>query len=103
MKKKKSSTRSSAPGGGRTPKGVDDYRERLPEPAFTALSEIREAVRSVVPPDAVEVISYGIPAFKRKKVLVWYAGFAKHCSLFPTAAVIEAFEDELKGFTISKG
>ena len=103
MKKKKSSPRSSAPSGRRTPKSVDDYIERLPEPAFTALSEIREAVRSVVPPDAVEVISYGIPAFKWKKVLVWYAGFAKHCSLFPTAAVIEAFEDELKGFTISKG
>jgi uncharacterized protein YdhG (YjbR/CyaY superfamily) len=31
-----------------------------------------------------------------------YAAFSNHCSLFPTAAVIEAFKDELKGFTRSK-
>ena len=49
------------------------------------------------------MISYGIPAFKHKKVLVWYAAFSKHCSLFPTASVIEAFKDDLKGFIISKG
>jgi len=36
-------------------------------------------------------------------VLVWFAAFAKHCSLFPTAAVIEEFKDELKGYTLSKG
>ena len=44
-----------------------------------------------------------IPAFKHKKVLVWYAAFSNHCSLFPTAAVIEQFKDELKGFSTSKG
>jgi len=36
-------------------------------------------------------------------VLVWFAAFSNHCSLFPTSAVIEAFKKELKGFTISKG
>jgi uncharacterized protein YdhG (YjbR/CyaY superfamily) len=56
-----------------------------------------------VPADTTEVISYGIPAFKHKKVLVWYAAFANHCSLFPTASVIEAFKGELKGFSASKG
>lgn len=56
-----------------------------------------------MPKDATEVISYGIPAFKHKRVLVWYAAFADHCSLFPTAAVIEKFKDELKGFSTSKG
>jgi uncharacterized protein YdhG (YjbR/CyaY superfamily) len=56
-----------------------------------------------VPPETTEVISYGIPAFKHKRVLVLYAAFANHCSLFPTAAVIDAFKDELKGFSTSKG
>jgi len=51
----------------------------------------------------VEIISYQIPAFRTKKVLVWYAGFSKHCSLFPTASVIEEFKDDLAGFTVSKG
>jgi uncharacterized protein YdhG (YjbR/CyaY superfamily) len=36
-------------------------------------------------------------------VLIWFAAFSNHCSLFPTAAVIEKFKSELKGFTISKG
>jgi uncharacterized protein YdhG (YjbR/CyaY superfamily) len=64
---------------------------------------MRAAIRSAVPKEATEVISYGIPAFKTKKVLVWFAGFEKHCSLFPTAAVIAEFQDELKAFTTSKG
>jgi uncharacterized protein YdhG (YjbR/CyaY superfamily) len=34
---------------------------------------------------------------------VWFAAFAKHCSLFPTPSVIEAFKNALKGFTTSKG
>jgi uncharacterized protein YdhG (YjbR/CyaY superfamily) len=34
---------------------------------------------------------------------VWFAAFSSHCSLFPTASVIEAFKDELKGFSTSKG
>jgi len=55
------------------------------------------------PPEAAEVISYGIPAFKDKRVLVWFATFSNHCSLFPTASVIGAFKDELKAYTISKG
>jgi uncharacterized protein YdhG (YjbR/CyaY superfamily) len=38
-----------------------------------------------------------------KKVLVWFAAFSGHCSLFPTASVIEEFRDELAGFTTSKG
>jgi uncharacterized protein YdhG (YjbR/CyaY superfamily) len=82
---------------------VPEYLAAVPEPSRSALNQIRAAIRSVVPAEATEIISYGIPAFKHKKVLVWYAAFANHCSLFPTAAVIEAFKDELKGFSQSKG
>ena len=64
---------------------------------------MRAVIRSAVPAEAVEIISYQIPAFKTKKVLVWYAAFSEHCSLFPTASVIEEFKDELAGLTISKG
>jgi uncharacterized protein YdhG (YjbR/CyaY superfamily) len=85
------------------PKDVDEYVARVPEPARSALNKIREAIRSVVPADASEIISYRIPAFKHKKVLVWYAAFSDHCSLFPTAAVVAEFKDELKGFSASKG
>jgi uncharacterized protein YdhG (YjbR/CyaY superfamily) len=85
------------------PQTVDEYLAAVPELARGSIDKIREAIRSVVPADTTEVISYGIPAFKHKKVLVWYAAFANHCSLFPTASVIEAFKGELKGFSASKG
>jgi uncharacterized protein YdhG (YjbR/CyaY superfamily) len=85
------------------PKTVDEYIVRIPEPAQGKLQQIRATIRSVVPADTTEIISYGIPAFKHKKVLVWYAAFANHWSLFPTAAVIEQFKDDLKEYTVSKG
>jgi uncharacterized protein YdhG (YjbR/CyaY superfamily) len=44
-----------------------------------------------------------MPAFKHQKVLVWFAAFSNHCSLFPTASVIAALEEELKGFSTTKG
>jgi uncharacterized protein YdhG (YjbR/CyaY superfamily) len=67
------------------------------------LIKMRATIRSAVPAEAIETISYGIPAFKHKKVLVWFAAFSNHCSLFPTASVIDVFKDELTGFSISKG
>lgn len=67
------------------------------------LNEMREAIRSVLPAEATEVISYGIPAFKHERVLVWYAAFSDHCSLFPRSAVIEEFKDELKDYVTAKG
>lgn len=82
---------------------VDSYLEAAPEPQRSTLNKVRATIRLVVPKETEDIISYGIPAFKYKKVLVWYAAFADHCSFFPTAAVIEQFKDELKGYTISKG
>jgi uncharacterized protein YdhG (YjbR/CyaY superfamily) len=82
---------------------VDEYFDRLQQPALGALYKMREAIQASVPAQAVEFMSYGIPAFKLKRVLVWYAAFASHCSLFPTNAVIVAFEKDLKGYVTSKG
>ena len=103
MKKMKSGNRSSVAKGSGAPKNVDEYLAGVPEPARSTLNKMRAAIRSAVPPQATETISYGMPAFKHKGVLVWFAAFSNHCSLFPTASVIEAFKSELKGFTTSKG
>jgi uncharacterized protein YdhG (YjbR/CyaY superfamily) len=84
-------------------KTVDEYIAGVVEPGRGMLVTMRAAIRSALPQEAVETISYRMPAFKTKKVLVWFAAFKNHCSLFPTAQVIEAFRDELKGFTVSKG
>jgi uncharacterized protein YdhG (YjbR/CyaY superfamily) len=103
MKKAKSGNRGAASRGKGAPKTVDAYLARVPEPARGTLNKIRAAIRSAAPREATEIISYGIPAFKHNGVLVWFAAFSDHCSLFPTAAVIEMFKNELKGFSISKG
>lgn len=93
----------SAKGASAAPRNVDEYFAGVPEPARSTLHQMRAAIRSAVPPDATESISYKIPAFKYNGPLLWYAVFSDHCSLFPTASVIAAFKKELKGYTTSKG
>ncbi len=84
-------------------KTVDEYFGNIEGPAREMLSKMRATIRSVMPADTTEVISYGIPAFKQKRVLVWYAAFANHCSLFPGGAVLNAMKNELEDFSTSKG
>src|SRR5882724_527570 len=86
------------------PKDVDEYLARVPEPARSTLNKIRSVIRSVVPAEATEAISYGMPAFKYKGPLLGYAAFSNHCGLYPMSPpIIETFKDELKGFETSKG
>ncbi len=103
MRKMKHSSRRPVAKRKGTPKSVDEYLAGVSEPARSTLKKMRAAIRSAAPAEATETISYGIPAFKYKGVLVWFAAFLNHCSLFPTASVIEAFKKELKGYSISKG
>ncbi len=86
------------------PQTVDEYIERVLEPARTTLSRIRAIIRSAVPPEATEAISYQMPMFKYKGLLCGYAAFANHCSLFPMgSSVIATFQKELAKFETSKG
>jgi len=101
MKKVKSPKRGSKRKA--VPNTVDEYLAGVPEPARSTLDKIRAAIRSAVPPEAVEIISYRIPAFKHGEVLMWYAAFSDHCSLFPTRSVIATFKKELAAYSISKG
>jgi uncharacterized protein YdhG (YjbR/CyaY superfamily) len=91
-------------GPGKAPKNVDEYLARVPEPAQGTLNHVRKVIQSVVPAETTEVISYGIPMFKYNGMLVGYAAFKKHCSLFPTGSgVLDRFEKELTGYRTSKG
>ncbi len=90
--------------GKAAPKTVDQYLADIPEPAQTTLKHVRAVIRSVVPKETTEVISYGIPMFKFNGMLVGYAAFKNHCSLFPTGSgVLDRFEKELRGYRTSKG
>jgi uncharacterized protein YdhG (YjbR/CyaY superfamily) len=89
---------------GPKPKTVDEYLAQTPEPARSTLKHMRAVIRSVVPTEATEVISYNMPMFKFNGMLVGYAAFKDHCSLFPTgSSVIEQFAEELKSYSRNKG
>jgi uncharacterized protein YdhG (YjbR/CyaY superfamily) len=103
VKKAKTAKRKPVAKSGGAPKSINKYLAHVPQPGRTTLNKIRAAILSAAPAGTEEIISYGIPAFRYKGVLVWFAAFADHCSLFPTAAVIEAFKKELKPYVISKG
>lgn len=103
MKKRKAKNAKTPARNKGGPQTIDEYLAGVSEPARTTLSKMRATILSAAPTGTEEIISYKIPAFKYKRVLVWFAAFANHCSFFPTAAVIEAFREELKDYTLSKG
>jgi len=80
------------------------YLAKLSPAGRKAVKQLRAAIRSVAP-DAVEAFGYGIPGFRlESRPLVWYAGFARHASLFPmTAAIRRAHAKALKGLKTSTG
>jgi uncharacterized protein YdhG (YjbR/CyaY superfamily) len=82
---------------------IDAYLAGLPADQRGALQALRQTVAATAP-QAVETISYGIPAFRyRGHAMVWYHAAKTHCSFFPTAEPIEALAAELTGFEHSKG
>lgn len=83
---------------------VEEYLADVPEPQKTTLLEVRERIRQAAPPEATEVISYGMPAFYYKGALVGYASFARHCSLFPmNGSLVAQLQLELAKYETSKG
>ena len=81
---------------------IDEYISTFPVEIQAKLNEIRETIKKAVP-EAEETISYQMPAFKYKKILVYFAAFKNHIGFFPTSSGIEAFKDELSEYVTSKG
>ncbi len=84
------------------PENIDQYIANFPAATQKLLQQVRETIHLAVP-DAKEVISYGMSAFKQKGVLVYFAGYAKHIGFYPTGSGIEAFKDEFGDYKWSKG
>jgi uncharacterized protein YdhG (YjbR/CyaY superfamily) len=85
-------------------KSVDEYLASQPEAVRSILGRVRGAIRKAVP-EAEEVISYQIPAYKLQSgPVLYFAGWKQHYSLYPaTGRVIAAFKDELAPYEIDKG
>lgn len=85
-------------------KDIDSYIEQFDSPVKELLVQMREIIREAAP-NAKEVISYSMPAYKLKTVLVYFAAAKKHIGFYPTGSGITAFADELTtlGYKFSKG
>jgi len=104
MKKTNPGDRDAAAKPNAAPKDIDEYLAGVPEPARGTLNKIRAVIRSVVPPEATEAISYRIPTFKYKGALVAFAAFSNHCSFFPmSSSLITVYKDDLDGYQTAKG
>ena len=83
-------------------KTVDQYLSALPENVRSILEGLKKTIKQAAP-QAEEVISYNMPAFKLNGMLVWYAAYKEHIGLYPTSSAYEVFKDELAGYKTSKG
>ena len=83
------------------PTDIDAYISGYPEAIRKLLQEIRDTIKKAAP-QAEEVISYGMPAFRQNGMLVWFAAFKNHIGFYPIPSGIEAFKDELSAFKGTK-
>jgi len=81
---------------------VDMYISGFPEEVQLMLNDMRTAIRNAAP-QAEEVISYQMPAYRYNGILVHFAAYRNHIGFYPGAEGIEAFKKELSGYKGAKG
>lgn len=81
---------------------IDQYISEADEKAKEMLRSLRQII-SEAAPGTTECISYGMPAFRLRRVVVYFAAFKNHVSLFPGASGVATFAEELKQWKWSKG
>lgn len=82
---------------------VDEYIAAQPANVRLLLQNLRNAVRRAAP-QATELISYNMPAFKTGRMLVYYAAHKAHIGFYPASVVaMKAFAPELADYKTSKG
>ena len=86
------------------PTSVEEYLAALTPEQRAWIDELRATIREVLP-DADEVISYQIVAYKvGGKAVVWYAAFGDHYSLYPATDTLRAaLGDRIKPHLSGKG
>ena len=81
---------------------VDEYLAGVPKEVRATLEKLRKTIKAAAPM-ASESISYQMPMYKHHGMVIGFAAFKDHCSIFPGAAVMDAHKEELKRYDTSKG
>jgi uncharacterized protein YdhG (YjbR/CyaY superfamily) len=84
------------------PKTVNEYIETAPKETQAKLRQMRACIRKAAP-GATESLKWSMPAISGRRILVMYAAFKHHVSLFPTPSAMKAFAKDLAGFKTGKG
>lgn len=82
---------------------IDEYLRALDEPKRSTLETLRRTILEIVP-DAEQVISYGVPAFRmRGRTIAGFAAFQNHLSYLPfSGSVLSRLGDDLSGYVTTK-
>ena len=87
----------------KAPASVDEYIAQAPEESQARLNELRATIKAAAP-EALERISYGMPAYEYKGRLVYFQLWKKHIGLYGlTGPVLDEHKEDLEGYVMSKG
>ncbi|MFO1043264.1 MAG: DUF1801 domain-containing protein [Planctomycetaceae bacterium] len=81
---------------------IDDYISHFPDEVRAVLEQVRETILNAAP-DAKEVISYQMPAFKQHGILVYFAAWKQHIGLYPPISGDKALEKAVARYAGPKG
>jgi uncharacterized protein YdhG (YjbR/CyaY superfamily) len=81
---------------------VDEYISSQPASHRPGLKQLRQTIRKAAP-QAEEVISYNMPAYKFQGILVYFAAHTAHIGFYALPGPLIAFKEKLKSYTTSKG
>jgi uncharacterized protein YdhG (YjbR/CyaY superfamily) len=84
------------------PASIDEYIEASPPAVRPILQEIRRVIRTAAP-EAEELISYRMPAFRLHGILIYFAGFKNHIGLYPPVSGDTELEKVLLPYSGPKG
>jgi uncharacterized protein YdhG (YjbR/CyaY superfamily) len=84
------------------PQTVDEYISSFPADVQILLQSVRTTIKKAAP-DAEELVSYSVPAYRLKGMLVWFAGHTNHIGFYPRPSAKEAFNKELAMYKGAKG
>ena len=81
---------------------IDDYIKGFTPEVQAILQRVRAAIREAAP-NAQEVISYRMPAFKQNGILVFFAAFKNHIGLYPPVSGNAQIEKAIAPYAGEKG
>ena len=81
---------------------VDKYMLPFPKNTQQLMEQLRKTILKAVP-EAEEIISYNMPAYKYYGMLVYFAGYKNHIGFYPMPSAIEAFKKDLSVYKSAKG